>query len=435
LECNECHRTFSSRSNLGTHKRTIHSSKTFACDLCPRVSKSARRLHLHVMNVHQKTAADSVCEHCSKRFTTIRKLQHHMAVMHMGDGACLADGKNPFPLLTVYRCKQCPHVTFSQYRNKAHAITHTGVMPFACPQCDKTFVMRDVLNRHILLKHNEGKEKQCPHCKRRFISDSRYYSHVRFHEKNAGFVCDQCGQLFESKGFLEQHAQRHLSAEKTWSCHVCSHTFKVSTTWACAQSLWPTKYSRCDKNSHTLDPRKREGKCLPHVSTQTLRGADDRAHHSRRRNARRKHSPRLFLFHMHPEASSSPSLAILRSLRHPHGCDQCPVRFKTHAELHAHKLCRHTPGSSPPKRDRYKCSFCDKSFPFSFSLRMHLRTHTGERPYACQHCHKTFNLQKSFQYHVMAMHTKDFKLHCLLCGKGCVNNTKLKQHLTKSHKA
>lgn len=35
----------------------------------------------------------------------------------------------------------------------------------------------------------------------------------------------------------------------------------------------------------------------------------------------------------------------------------------------------------------------------------------------------------------MTVHTKDFKLHCLLCGKGCVNNTKLKQHLQHAHKA
>lgn len=145
---------------------------------------------------------------------------------------------------------------------------------------------------------------------------------------------------------------------------------------------------------------------------------------------------------MHPEASSSPSLAVLRSLRYPHGCEQCPVRFKTPTELRAHKLIRHSPSGkrppsskSPASGDRYECHYCHRCFQHKYALRQHLRTHTGERPFACQYCDKTFNIHQILKDHVVTMHTKDFKLHCLLCGKGCVNNTKLKQHLRHAHKA
>ncbi|CAN7985871.1 unnamed protein product, partial [Ixodes pacificus] len=382
FECDQCHRTFSSKSNLRTHQKDLHSSVTYACDLCPMVTNSRHSLRQHVNTIHQRTTVATECEHCKKRFASKAQLQRHTAVMHMGDGACLAEGTNPFPSLKVFRCKECPHVTFSPYRSKAHAVTHTGVMPFQCSQCDKSFVFRDVLNRHVLLKHNDGKEKRCPHCKRRFVSDSRYKVHVRLHERNGGFVCKECGQLFESKGFLDYHAQRHSTNEEPSTCQVCGMTFK---------------------------------------------------------NVRAK---AIHTNHRHPEVSSSSSLAIVRSMNYPHGCDQCPVRFKTVVELQAHQTYNHSPNqgsasntSSAPPKDRFKCTICQKGFPWSFSLRLHMRTHTGERPFVCQYCNKTFNVHKALKQHIMSMHTKDFKLHCLLCGRGVVNNTKLKQHLRQSHKA
>ncbi|CAN8015429.1 unnamed protein product [Ixodes persulcatus] len=381
FQCPECQSCFSSKGTLRSHRLNVHTSAAYSCDRCPLTCKSKLALRKHISLVHDQTMA-FVCEQCKKRFTSERKLQLHKAVVHMGDVACLTDGQNPFPMLKVYRCNECSHATFSLYRSKAHAITHTGVMPFPCSQCDKAFVVQDELKRHIILLHDKGKEKQCPHCDRHFISDSRYEWHVRLHETLAGFVCNQCGQLFESKAYLEHHRQRHSNYEEPCSCHVC-------------------------------------GKVLKTLRAKTIH-----------------------ITHMHPEASSSPSLAVLRSLRYPHGCEQCPVRFKTPTELRAHKLIRHSPSGkrppnskSPASGDRYECHYCHRCFQHKYALRQHLRTHTGERPFACQYCDKTFNIHQILKDHVVTMHTKDFKLHCLLCGKGCVNNTKLKQHLRHAHKA
>ncbi|KAK8788872.1 hypothetical protein V5799_021353 [Amblyomma americanum] len=380
FSCPTCSCSFSSKGSLRSHRINVHGSTTYSCDQCPLTCKSLFALRKHKTLIHGQVIKFQ-CDNCSKRFTSERKKQLHTAVVHMGDTACLADGQNPFPGLKVYRCteSECSFATFSLYRSKAHAITHTGVMPFQCDKCDKAFVVQDELRRHITLQHDKGKQRPCPHCGRMFVSDTRYEWHLRLHQNNQGFKCDKCSYLYESKAYLEHHQTRHTEESES-VCQVCNKTFRTARAMG------------------------------------------------------------IHVTHMHPEAAKTPSLQVLRSLRYPHGCDQCPVRFKSTTELRAHKLCRHStttggkrPGSNPARN--YECEFCNKAFKHNCALQTHLRVHTGERPFACPYCTKRFNIHQTLKDHIVTVHTKDFKLHCLLCGKGVVNNTKLKQHLQHAHKA
>ena len=56
--------------------------------------------------------------------------------------------------------------------------------------------------------------------------------------------------------------------------------------------------------------------------------------------------------------------------------------------------------SAPPEVGRYACPHCPKRFARPSSLRIHIHSHTGEKPFACQHCHRGFSVQSNLRRHL-----------------------------------
>ena len=108
----------------------------------------------------------------------------------------------------------------------------------------------------------------------------------------------------------------------------------------------------------------------------------------------------------------------------PYNCTWCNVAFRHMSSLQAHEL---THSAEKP----HKCTQCNAAFRHVASMIHHMKTHTGEKPHECtywQVCSASFISAQQLGNHIRAHHTGERLFKCDKCESAFKQSGNLQIH-------
>lgn len=288
----------------------------------------------------------------------------------------------------AFSCSECSSKFYCQEGLTAHERVHRGEKPYSCEICGVSSSTKSHLVIHMR-KHSGEKPYTCSVCKKSFADQSAYKRHLAIHGGKKLYTCEICNKEYSDRSTCMRHQKEKHSEKlkKKFCCTICGKEFHRRETMA--THIMKVHRGEVAKNSSS----EQLGSSCQKVSKSAVdkfisvkEEEDDIAEGGVSKKKGWKSTKCPQCDMIFYKLSSMKVHLRKHTGDKPYVCEVCGKKFARSNNLKLHTRI-HT-GEKP-----YRCSAdpdCGKAFSDKSALKRHIRTHTGERPYSCKHCQRTF---------------------------------------------
>ena len=186
-QCTYCGKYYKTPKTLRIHK-LYHSEPKCVCSICKKIFHNPIVLGAHRRKEH--CSKDYKCQLCESDFQFLRQLDKHLVTKHA-------------PKRFKCEFENCDKTYSSRSGLTYHKLVHTGLKPYTCEVCGKSFITKGKLKVHTDIHSGEVHTD---------IHSGEV--HTDIHSGVKKYKCDICERCFTQKTGLDIHLRFHTEEHK-----------------------------------------------------------------------------------------------------------------------------------------------------------------------------------------------------------------------------